>query len=92
MHRGELEKRLAALPDAEITRISIARSRGRYPAGEGEDLADYAWLVELGGFQVSAPCTVDAIRLRYGPGSYRVTAYGFDPAGPRWGVLVEDLA
>ena len=92
VHRGDLENRLAALPDAEITRISIARSHGIFPAGEGNERAEYAWLIELGGFQVSGPCSVEEITRRYGPGSYRVTAYGFDPPGVRWEVLIEELA
>lgn len=90
VHRSELERRLAALPDAEVTRISVARWRGQYPAGE--DRAEYAWLVELGGFHVSGPCGVEVIIRRYGPGSYRVTAYGFEPPGVRWEVLIEHLA
>jgi hypothetical protein len=89
VHRGELVQRLAALPEAEVTRISIGRWRGVYPAGD--DRADYAWVAELGGFQVSGPCTVDEITRRYGPGSYRITAYGFECSGLRWEVLVEDL-
>ena len=37
-----------------------------------------------------AGISTDVVR-RYGPGSYRATAYGFDPPGVRWEVLVEDL-
>ena len=88
-HRSDLERRLNALPPNQTTRISISRWRGQYPAGE--DGAEYAWLVEVGGFYVSGPCTCDEILRRYGPGSYRVTAYGFEPAGVRWEVLVEGL-
>jgi hypothetical protein len=88
-HRSELERRLGALPPNQTTRISISRWRGQYPAGE--DGAEYAWLVEVGGFYVSGPCSCDEILRRYGPGSYRVTAYGFEPAGVRWEVLVEGL-
>lgn len=73
-----------------MTRISVGRWRGVYPAGE--DRADYAWIIELGGFHVSGPCTSDDITRRYGPGSYRVTAYCFDPPALRWEVLVEDLS
>jgi AcrR family transcriptional regulator len=89
--RGELEERLAALPDAEVTRLSVGRYRGPFPAGEGDERADYAWIAELGGFHVSGPCAVDEITGRYGPGSYRITAYGFDPPGLRWEVLIEEL-
>lgn len=87
--RGELVERLASLPEAQVTRISVGRWRGAYPAGV--DRADYAWIIELGGFHVSGPCTVDEITRRYGPGSYRVTTYGFDPPGVRWEALVEDV-
>ena len=75
--------------DAEVTRISIARWRGAYPTGE--DRAEYAWLVELGGFHAPGACGVDEVLRRYGPGNYRVTAYGFDPPGVRWEVLIENL-
>ena len=68
----------------------IGRWRGVYQAGE--EKSDYAWIVELGGFHVSGPCTPTEVTRRFGHGSYRVTAYGFDPAGLRWEVLVEDLA
>ncbi len=87
--RTELAQRLAALPDAQVTRISVGRWRGAFPAGA--DRADYAWIVELGGFHVSGPCTVDEITRRYGPGSYRLTAYGFEPPGVLWEILVEEL-
>ena len=86
---NELSHRLSALPGAQVTRISVSRWRGVYPAGE--DRAEFAWLVELGGFHVSGPCTADEVTRRFGPGSYRVTAYGFDPPGIRWEILVEDL-
>jgi hypothetical protein len=85
----ELAKRLATLPEAEVTRISIARWRGAFPAGVDRD--DYAWLVEVGGFHTSGAVTANEMVRRYGPGSYRVTAYGFAPPGVRWEVLVEDL-
>jgi hypothetical protein len=64
-HRSELERRLGGLPPNQTTRISISRWRGQYPAGE--DHADYAWLIEVGGFYVSGPCTSDEILRRYGP-------------------------
>jgi DNA-binding transcriptional MerR regulator len=89
VHRSELERRLAALPNDQTTRISVGRWRGSYPAGE--DRADHAWLVELGGFVVGGPCAIDEVTRRYGSGSYRVTAYSFEPAGVRWEVLIEDL-
>jgi hypothetical protein len=85
----ELAQRLASLPQAEVTRISVGRWRGAYQAGE--DRADYAWIVELGGFQVSGPCTTDEITRRHGAGRYRVTACGAGSQGLRWEVLVEEL-
>ena len=89
VHCDELARRLAALPEGEVTRISIGRWRGVYQAGD--DKADYAWILELGGFHASGPCTLAEVTRRFGPGSYRVTAYGFEPQGIRWEVLVEDL-
>jgi hypothetical protein len=89
VHRSELERRFSTLPTTEVTRISIGRWRGVYPAGE--DRANYAWIVELGGFHVSGPCTIDEIVRRYGSGNYRVTAYGFVPPAVQWEVLIEDL-
>jgi DNA-binding transcriptional MerR regulator len=87
--RAELAQRLSSLPKGEVTRISIGRWRGAYQAGE--DRADYAWIIELGGFHVSGPCTADEITRRYGPGSFRVTVYGSNSQGLRWEVLVEEL-
>ena len=86
----QLAERLEALPSAEVTRISVGRWRGVHPGGE--DAVPYAWLAEIGGFSVAGPCTTADITRRYGPGSYRVTAYCFDPPAPRWEVLVEELA
>ena len=82
-----LEARLAALPPAKTTRISVGRLRGPFR----HDDADFAWVVELGGFHVSGPCTLDEISRRFGPGDYRVTTYGFDPPGLRWELLVEGI-
>lgn len=85
-----LTTRLAELPEGALTRISVGRWRGPFQAGE-EDI-QYAWIVELGGFHVSGPCTPSEITRRFGLGDYRVTAYGFDPPGLRWELLVEGLA
>lgn len=85
----ELERRLAALPEGEVTRISVGRYRGPTLSLEGD--SDYAWIIELGGFLVSGPCEAHEITCRYGRGSYRVTAYGFGPNGIRWEVIVKDL-
>ncbi|MDB4963440.1 MAG: hypothetical protein JWP01_3439 [Myxococcales bacterium] len=83
-----LAAQLAALPEAQATRISVARYRGPFQHGDRE----YADVVELGGFLVPGPCDPDQITQRYGAGDYRVTAYGFDPPGVRWELIVEDLA
>jgi DNA-binding transcriptional MerR regulator len=82
-----LATRLAELPANELTRISVARFREEFQHGEYE----YARVHELGGFHVSGPCSVEEITRRYGPGSYRVTAYGFEPSGLRWELLVDGL-
>jgi hypothetical protein len=87
VHPDELACRLGALPQGEATRISVGRWRG--PAMCGDDQQEYAWIIELGGFVVSGPCTTGEITRRYGPGSYRVSAYAFDPPGLRWEVLVK---
>lgn len=84
-HAG-LVSRLAELPDGKLTRISVGRFRGPYQHGEHE----YAEVVELGGFHVSGPCAVEEITRRFGSGAFRVTAYGFLPAGLRWEVLVSE--
>lgn len=83
----KLSKRLSTLPEGELTRISVARYRESYQHGE----YDYPRVNELGGFHVSGPSSLEEITRRFGPGSYRVTAYGFDPPGLRWELLVEDL-
>jgi hypothetical protein len=84
----ELARRLAALPQAEPTRISVGRLRD---TAIGEDEREYHWLIELGGFIVSGPCEPTEIIRRYGRGSYRVTAYGLEPSGLRWEAIVRDL-
>lgn len=87
---AELAARLAALPE-ELTRISVARYRGEFsaPTAPDGDNAEFAMVLELGGFYVSGPCALTEITDRYGKGDYRVTAYGFDPPGLRWEVLAE---
>lgn len=82
-----LAARLAALPESQLTRISVGRYRGPFQHGVHE----YAELVELGGFLVSGPCDPSEITQRFGGGDYRVTAYGFAPPGLRWEVIVEEL-
>lgn len=49
---------------------------------------DERLLVELG-FLVTEPTGIEEITRRAGPGTYRVTAYGFDPPGLRWGGLYD---
>ena len=78
---------LAALPEGELTRISVARLRTPFMNGDHE----YVSVIELGGFHVSGPCDKIEIVGRYGNGAYRVSAFGFNPAGIRWEVLVEGL-
>jgi hypothetical protein len=83
-----LGTRLAELPQGKLTRISVGRYRGSFQHGEHA----YAEVLELGGFHVSGPCSVAEITRRFGSGAFRITAYGFDPAGLRWEVLVDGLA
>ena len=90
IERGRIEKlaaRLADLPPGEQTRISVARYRELFQHGEYE----FRRVDELGGFHVAGPIGIDEITRRYGPGSYRVTAFAFDPPGLRWELLVEGL-
>jgi hypothetical protein len=82
-----LGKLLGALPEAELTRISVARLRPPFLDREHE----FILVSELGGFHVSGPCTTTEIVRRFGPGSYRVSAFGLEPSGIRWEVLVEGL-
>lgn len=82
-----LASRLADLRQGQLTRISVARFRGPFQHGDHA----YAEVVELGGFHVSGPCEVAEITRRFGPGDYRVTAYGFDPPGLRWELLVDGI-
>ena len=81
----ELHDLLASLP-AGPTRLSIARDLGAdFETGSGST----RHLVELGGFVVSGPATITQIVDRYGGGAFRITAYGLEPRGLRWEVLVE---
>jgi transcriptional regulator with XRE-family HTH domain len=88
---AELAERLATLPQG-MTRISVARYRGPFlaPTPEGGD-EEFAWVTELGGFHVSGPCDVSEIVRRFGKGDYRISAYGFNPPGLRWEVIVQDI-
>ncbi len=86
VRRAELVSRLAELPCGQLTRISVGRYRGLYQHGEHE----YAEIVELGGFHLSGPCGVEEITRRFGSGPFRITAYGFEPAGLRWELLLID--
>jgi transcriptional regulator with XRE-family HTH domain len=88
---AELATRLAELPEG-MTRISVARYRGAFnaPTPEGDD-AEFAWVSELGGFHVSGPCDVSEIVRRFGKGDYRITAYGLNPPGLRWEVIVKGV-
>jgi len=83
-NEGELATRLAGLPAGEPTRISVARYRGEFQHG------DYLYpeVVELGGFLVTGPCTIDEIVSRFGCGAYRVTASALEPTRLRWEYIV----
>lgn len=83
----KLAKRLAELPAGEQTRISVARYRESFQHGEHE----FPRVDELGAFHVAGPIGIDEITRRFGSGSYRVTAYAFDPPGLRWELLITDL-
>lgn len=90
VERGDIEKlaaRLAQIPQGQLTRISVGRFRGLFVS----DGVEYNEVVELGGFHVSGPCATHEITRRFGPGDYRVTAYGFDPPALCWELLVEAL-
>jgi hypothetical protein len=78
----ELRDLLASLPPGP-TRLSVARNLGDYATGTGNTRR----LVELGGFVVFGPPSVEQIVERYGYGAYRITAYGLDRSGLRWEVL-----
>lgn len=81
----ELHDLLASLP-AGPTRLSIARDLGAdFETGSGST----RHLVELGGFVVFGPATIKQIVDRYGGGAFRITAYGLEPRGLRWEVLVQ---
>jgi hypothetical protein len=82
-----LATRLSELPAGQVTRISVGRYRGPFLHSNH----DYAEVMELGGFLVSGPCETAQITKRFGDGDYRVSAYGFEPAGLRWEVVVENL-
>lgn len=83
-----LAARLVELPEGQLRRISVARYREVLT----HSLQDFTRIDELGGFHVSRPIAVSEITRRHGKGAFRVTAYGFDPNGIRWEVLVEGLA
>jgi hypothetical protein len=74
---------LAALPEAKLTRISVARHRGDFAV----DGAEYMDVVELGGFQAAGPVRMDEITSRFGAHEFRITAYGVDPPAIRWEVV-----
>jgi len=81
----ELHDLLASLP-AGPTRLSIARDLGTdFETGSGST----RHLVELGGFVVFGPVTIKQIVDRHGDGAFRITAYGLEPRGLRWEVLVQ---
>jgi len=83
----QLATNLGALPRGQPTRISVGRFRGLYTV----DDVEYVDIVELGGFVVSGPCTIHDVTRRYGPGDYRITAYGFERPSLRFELLVTGL-
>jgi len=89
----QLASMLAALPEKQPTRISLARGLGEYVIPDDQDASstsfvEYRNLAELGGFVVSGPTTISEIARRVGAGEYRVSAYGLDVPGMRWEVFV----
>jgi hypothetical protein len=84
---------LAALPEKQPTRISLARGLGEFIIPDDKDesstsFVEYRNLAELGGFVVSGPTSISEITRRVGAGEYRVSAYGLDVVGMRWEVFV----
>lgn len=88
--REQLFDLLAALPDKQPTRISVARMVGEYTLPDPADAAsftEYRNLTELGGFVVSGPTSISEITNRFGGGEYRIAAYGLEVRGLRWEVF-----
>jgi len=86
--RERFAQLLAALPEKQSTRISIARVIGEYAVPDDTSFVEYRNLAELGGFVVSGPIAVSEITSRVGAGEYRVSAYALDASGLRWEVFV----
>ncbi len=80
----DLEAMLAALPLGSATRISVARNLGMDYVNGGEEIRR---VVELGGFVVQGPITINELLRRHGAGDYRVTAYALDASGLLWEVF-----
>ncbi len=88
--REQMFDLLAALPDKQPTRISVARMVGEYTLPDPADAAsftEYRNLTELGGFVVSGPTSISEITNRFGAGEYRIAAYGLEGPGLRWEVF-----
>jgi len=66
----------------------LGDARGHFVSNDIE----YNDVSELAGFQVAGPCVIAVITERFGPGDFRVTAYGFDPPRVRWGIIVLGVA
>ena len=80
-----------SLPEKQSTRLSVARIQGEFmipDENNANGFVEYRNLTELGGFSVSGPVALADIVARVGAGEYRVSAYGFEPRGLRWEVLV----
>lgn len=80
----ELEALLRELSLGVNTRISIARSLG---TDFETEYGDIRRLIELGGFVVQGPISVEELIHRYGDGEYRVSAYSLEPPGLVWEVI-----
>jgi hypothetical protein len=87
-----LVRMLAALPEKQPTRLSLARTIGEYVIPENEaanaNFVEYRNLSELGGFIVKGPVSVSEITDRFGVGEYRVSAFGLEDGALRWEVFV----
>lgn len=87
----QLSQLLMSLPEKQSTRLSVARIQGEFmipDENNANGFVEYRNLTELGGFTVSGPVALADLVARVGAGEYRVSAYGFDPRGLRWEVLV----
>jgi hypothetical protein len=83
---AELARLLGDLPMSSRTRLSVARDLGNHHVFEMK--GEVRRVAELGGFVVLGPIEPVELARRYGRGTFRVTAYGYEPPGVRWEVFV----